>query len=124
LGSITDPRVAELERVIAELRTRLKDTEANLVLPDMSGTDTLILPAPLRPVGQPTKHFARQEATKQSLPAPLPAPLPVAFDVPADMTPPLVGLLARARELWSALPTTCPAAFQKICPAAAEPENI
>ena len=112
-GSITHPRVAELERVIAELRTRLKINEANLVRPDISGTDTPILQAPFRPVGQPTKYVTRQEATKQSLPAPLPAPLPVAFDVPAEMTPPIGGLLARARELWSALPTTCPAAFQK-----------
>ena len=112
-GSITDPRVAELERVIAELRIRLKDTEANLVHPDISGSAIPIVRALVHSVVQPAKYLTRQDAAKQSLPAPLPAPLPVTFDVPAEMTPPLVGLLARARELWSALPTTCPAAFQK-----------
>jgi hypothetical protein len=32
------------------------------------------------------------------------------------VTPPLAGLLAMARQLWSGLPTTCPAAFQKVLP--------
>jgi hypothetical protein len=110
-GGAGNPRVAELERSIVELKARLADTEALLVRPGTSGTDAQIVQTPIRPVVQPSKRWTRQDA-KQSLPA----PLPVTLDLPAGMTPPVAGLLSQVRELWSALPTTCPAAFQKALP--------
>ena len=110
-GGAGNPRVAELERSIVELKARLVETEALLVRPGTPGTDALILQAPIRPVVQPSKHWTHQDA-KQSLPT----PLPVNLDLPAGMTPPVAGLLSQVRKLWSALPTTCPAAFQKALP--------
>jgi hypothetical protein len=112
-GSAASPRVAELERIIAELKAHLAETEAlvHLAAPVTGGP---VIQAPIRdprPV-QPPKRWTRQDAAKQNLPA----PLPVTFDLPEDITPPLDGLLSRAREIWSALPTTCPAAFQKSLP--------
>ena len=106
-GSASNPRVAELERTIAELRTRLAETEAMLV-PVTPTTDRPIIQAPVRDP-RPTKRWTRQDATIQSLPA----PLPVSLDLPEEVTPPLTGLLARSREIWNSLPTNCPAAFQK-----------
>ena len=112
-GGATSPRVAELERSLAELKARLAETEA-LVRPSTPTSDTPIIQAPVRDPrpAQPPKRWPHPYAssvTKQSLPA----PLPVSFDLPEDATPPLGGLLARVREIWSALPTTCPASFQK-----------
>ena len=108
-GSAASPRVTELERTLAELKAHLAETEA-LVHLGTPTTEGLSVRDP-QPV-QPSKRWTRQDAAKQSLPA----PLPVSFDLPEDVTPPLGGLLARAREIWSALPTTCPAAFQKSLP--------
>jgi hypothetical protein len=112
-GGAARPRVAELERALAEMKARLAETEA-LVLPSPPASDTPIIQAPVRDPRptQPPKRWTRQDAaiaTKQSLPA----PLPVSIDLPEDATPPLGGLLARVREIWSVLPTTCPASFQK-----------
>jgi hypothetical protein len=115
-GSAANLRVAELERTIAELKAHLAETEAmvHLGTPTTEGPN---LQAPVRaprPV-QPSKRWTRQDAanaTKQSLPS----PMPVSFDLPEDVTPPIDGLLSRAREIWSSLPTTCPAAFQKSLP--------
>ena len=107
-GVAGDPRLAELERTIAELRARLAETEALLARPVLSVSETPAAPAPAQPR---TQRWTREDA-RQSLPAPLPA----ASDFPAGVTPPLSGLLSRSRELWSALPTTCPAAFQKNLP--------
>jgi hypothetical protein len=110
-GGAGNPRVAELERSIVELKARLGETEALLVRLGTPGTDALIVQAPIRPVVQPSKRWTRQDV-KQSLPT----PLPVTLDLPAGMTPPVAGLLSQVRELWSALPATCPAAFQKALP--------
>ena len=112
-GSASNPRVAELERSLAELKARLAQTE-DLVHPAALANDAPIIQAPVRDLrtAQQPKRWTRQDAAnaaKQSLPA----PLPVSFDLPEDATPPLGGLLARVREIWSTLPTTCPASFQK-----------
>jgi hypothetical protein len=112
-GGATSPRVAELERNLAELKARLAETEA-LVRPAAPTSDAPIIQTPVRDPrpAQSSKRWTRQDAAnaaKQSLPA----HLPVSFDMPEDVTPLLGGLLARVREIWSALPTTCPASFQK-----------
>jgi hypothetical protein len=108
-GVAKDPRPAELERTIAELRARLAETEALLTRPAMPETGT---PAAQAPVQQATRRWIREDA-RQSLPALLPA---AAAGLPTSMTPSLACLLSQARELWNALPPTCPAAFQKSLP--------
>jgi len=124
LGEVfTDPRVAELERVIAELRTKLKDTEANLVRPDTSGsTHQSSSPQFTRLCNHPNTLHARMQPNRACLPpCPLPYLLPLTYrrDDPAYRWPASPG----HASCWSALPTTCPAAFRRVCPAAVEPEN-
>ena len=119
-GGAGDPRRADLERTIAELRARLAATEA-LVTPvaafEGSGTFPSGQSGTLSAQRQ-SNRYTRDDAarTNKAVSTPMPAPLPVALDLPAGVTPPLAGLLSQARGLWSALPVTCPAAFQKNLP--------
>jgi hypothetical protein len=112
-GSAASPRVAELERTLAELKTRLAQTEA-LVRPAAPVSEAPVIQATIRDPqpARPSRLWTRQDAAKQNLPP----PMPIAMDLPEEATPPLGGLLSRAREIWSALPTTCPATFQKRLP--------
>lgn len=91
-------RIAELERTIAELRSRLAETETLLQV-------HTAVPVPAEPAQ--SRAYARQDAEATA------APASVLFDGPAESTPPLSGLLARARQVWGSLPAACPASFHK-----------
>ena len=113
-GQADSQRVSELERIIAELRTRLGETE-QLLAQAMSHATAL---APVLPANQPTKRpltpRSGTETIKASSVSAKPAPTPAPFDVPAEMTPPLGSLLAQAREVWNRIPVNCPTAFQTV----------
>jgi len=110
-----NPRIAELERTIAELKNRLAESHALMVKPTASPSRE----EPAAAVGSQTRRFTREDArqsNQSAITAPKPVLVPVSYDLPADITPPLAGLLARALDVWKPLPTTCPAAFQKTLP--------
>jgi hypothetical protein len=117
-----NPRIAELERTIAELRIHLAEAEALLksALPSGQTAPLQTGQSTTMPVQPQPKQISREDAARKgkAIATLLPVPVSVSFNLPAGVTPCLAGLLAQSREVWSALPTTCPAAFQKALPGA------
>ena len=128
-------RQAELERTVAELKARLTQMEKTATDPSTCSGQrpstrsgqrpSTLLRAGDRPqtdlssvVAHPPSRASRATPRQtETHPASPPAkarpgsPQPAVFAVPDEMTPPLGSLLASAREAWSTIPSTCPAAF-------------
>ncbi len=106
-GANQQSRVVELERMNAELKKRLAEMETR---------PTRSVAAETASDERVTTNLTLPKVAREVVPekAPRLAIVPKLYDLPAEVTPPLAGLLARARDVWNTLPNTCPVAFQKL----------
>ena len=110
-------RVAELERRCAELQNRMQQTEL-ILKPAVVAEPPAAVNSATVVAKVYTQEDAARENEKKGQPATksMPTPEPVAIVLAEGAVPPIGNLLVQVRQVWSGLPNTCPASFQKMLP--------